>query len=102
MGGQVLEDWRVSEPPGALTYDSLATSTPIYRQSNVGRLRILLSEDKWDSPSMTNRETRGPFLSGPAVRWVLFYFRDSRRSNKDEVEINSLIPRSASAFRTVQ
>jgi len=55
LGGQVLEGWRVSETPGALTYDARAATTPIYRQSNVGRLRLLLSAPHWDPPQVTDR-----------------------------------------------
>jgi hypothetical protein len=39
LDGQVLEGWRVSETRGTITYDPRAAATPIYRQSNVGRLR---------------------------------------------------------------
>lgn len=55
LGGQVLEGWRVSETPGALTYDARAAATPIYRQSNVGRLRLLLSAPHWEPPQMVDR-----------------------------------------------
>lgn len=55
LGGQVLEGWRVSETPGAQAYDPRAADTPIYRQSNVGRFRLLLSEAHWATPCMANR-----------------------------------------------
>jgi hypothetical protein len=55
VGGEVLEGWRVSETPGSQTYDSRAANTPIYRQSNIGRFRLLLSAPHWDSPFMAER-----------------------------------------------
>ena len=55
LGGQVLEGWRVSETPSAQNYDQAAASTPIYRQSNVGRLRLVLSPAHWTSPQMVGR-----------------------------------------------
>lgn len=55
MGGQVLEGWRVSQTPGTLTYDPRAATTPIYSQSNVGRLRLLLSAAHWETPQMAER-----------------------------------------------
>jgi hypothetical protein len=55
LGGQVLEGWRVSETPGALTYDPRAATTPIYRQSNVGHLRLQLSTVHWESPQVAER-----------------------------------------------
>jgi hypothetical protein len=51
LGGEVLEGWRVSETPTAENYDRAATTTPIYRQSNVGRLRLVLSPVHWKSPN---------------------------------------------------
>ena len=53
LGAQVIEGWRVSETPGALTYDPRAETTPIYRQSNLGRLRLHLGPSHWATPSMT-------------------------------------------------
>jgi hypothetical protein len=55
LGGHVLEGWRVSETPGAQSFDPRAATTPIYRQSNVGRLRLLLSAQHWDPPQMSDR-----------------------------------------------
>src|ERR1700674_4761621 len=55
LGGQVLEGWRVSETPGAITYDPLAATTPIYRQSNVGRLHLFPSATHWQPPQMAER-----------------------------------------------
>ena len=45
----------MSETLGALSYDARAAATPIYRQSNVGRLRLLLSTPHWDPPQMAER-----------------------------------------------
>jgi hypothetical protein len=55
LDGQVLEGWRASETPGTVTYDPRAAATPIYRQSNVGRLRLLLSEQHWERPQVVER-----------------------------------------------
>jgi hypothetical protein len=55
LGGQVLEGWRVSETPGALTYDPRAATAPIYRQSNLGRLRLRMSTAHWESPQLAGR-----------------------------------------------
>jgi hypothetical protein len=52
LGGQVIEGWRVSETRGVGAYDPRAGTTPIYRQANVGRLRLLLSAPHWDSPQV--------------------------------------------------
>lgn len=55
LGGVVLEGWRVSETPATKTYDANAASTPIYRQSNIGHLRLVLSETHWTPPAVTER-----------------------------------------------
>ena len=55
LGGRVLEGWRVSETPGSLTYDPRAATTPIYRQSNIGRLRLQLAGPHWDPPQIAER-----------------------------------------------
>lgn len=55
LGGRVLEGWRVSETPGALTYDPRTATTPIYRQSNIGRLRLLLAGSHWETPQLAER-----------------------------------------------
>ncbi len=55
LGGRVLEGWRLSETPGALTYDPRAAATPVYRQANIGRLRMLLGKQHWAPPQITDR-----------------------------------------------
>lgn len=55
LGGQVLEGWRVSIDPSALAYDARAAATPIYRQANIGRLRLLLETQHWESPQIQGR-----------------------------------------------
>jgi len=55
LGGGVLEGWRVSETPGALAYNPRAATTPVYRQGNIGRLRLVLTARHWDPPQMTGR-----------------------------------------------
>lgn len=50
MGGRVHEGWRVSETPGTLAYDPRAADTPIYRQGNIGTLRLMLGPEHWASP----------------------------------------------------
>jgi hypothetical protein len=55
LGGVVLEGWRVSQTPTALTYDSRASDTPIYRQSNIAPLRLLPSPAQWASPKVATR-----------------------------------------------
>jgi hypothetical protein len=55
LGGRVLEGWRASETPGALTYDPRAATTPVYRQANIGRLRLLLGEQHWAPPQISGR-----------------------------------------------
>src|SRR6218665_2464684 len=54
LGGG-LEGWRVSETPGALAYNPRAATTPVYRQGNIGRLRLVLTARHWDPPQMTGR-----------------------------------------------
>jgi hypothetical protein len=55
LGGQVLEGWRVSTDPSAVAYDARAATTPIYRQANIGRLRLLLEAHHWESPQIQGR-----------------------------------------------
>jgi hypothetical protein len=55
FGGFVLEGWRASETPGALSFDARAVTTPIYRQANIGRLHLLLGAQHWDPPQITGR-----------------------------------------------
>lgn len=55
FGGFVLEGWRASETPGALNYDARAATTPVYRQTNIGRLRLHLGTQHWDPPQITGR-----------------------------------------------
>lgn len=55
LGGRLLEGWRASETPGALAYDPRAATTPVYRQANIGRLRLQLGAQHWDSPQITGR-----------------------------------------------
>lgn len=45
----------MSETPGALAYDPCAATTPVYRQSNVGHLRLWLAEAHWESPKVEGR-----------------------------------------------
>lgn len=53
MGARVLDGWRASETPGALTYDPQAKETPVYRQANIGKFQLLLSEQHWTPPRIT-------------------------------------------------
>jgi hypothetical protein len=55
LGGTVLEGWRVSETPGALAYDERAATTPVYRQRNIGRLRLVLGAQHWVPPQISGR-----------------------------------------------
>lgn len=55
LGGRVIEGWRASETPGALTYDPRAATTTIYRQSNIGRLRLVLRERHREPPQISGR-----------------------------------------------
>lgn len=52
LGGRVIEGWRLSETPGALAYDSRAATTPVYRQVNIGPLRLQLGVQHWDPPQI--------------------------------------------------
>ncbi|ALJ34266.1 hypothetical protein D9623_00340 [Azospirillum brasilense] len=70
LRGWILEGWRVSDTPGALTYDSRAAATPIYRQANIGHLRLLPSEQHWSPPRI-------------AGRWC---------ARPDDVVLNKLVP----------
>lgn len=54
MGARAMEGWRVSETHGASTYDPRAAVTPIYRQSNIGRLRLVLSPEHWEPPEIAD------------------------------------------------
>lgn len=54
-GAEVLEGWRVSETPGAETYDPRVATTPVYRQANVGRLRLQLEPKHWETPQIAGR-----------------------------------------------
>lgn len=45
----------MSETPGALAYDSRAATTPVYRQVNIGPLRLQLGVQHWDPPQITGR-----------------------------------------------
>jgi len=38
----------VSETAGALAYDPRAAKVPIYRQTNLRRLHLMLAEQHWD------------------------------------------------------
>jgi len=96
MGARVLEGWRASETPGALTYDPLAATTPVYRQANIGSFRLLLSEPHWTSPSIT-----GPWCVQPddvvlnklaPVRAALV----SSNAKRHPVDGNSIIVRGLS------
>lgn len=98
----MLEGWRVSETPGALTYDPRAATTPIYRQSNVGRLRLLLSASHWEPPQMADRWCVQP---GDVVLNKLAPVRAavvSPAARRHPVDGNSLIvrglPRSAATW----
>lgn len=42
----------MSETQGASAYDPRAAVTPIYRQSNISRLRLVLSPEHWESPQI--------------------------------------------------
>jgi hypothetical protein len=55
LGGRVLEGWRVSETPGALNYDPRTATTPIYRQSNIGRFHLLFAGSHWETPHLAER-----------------------------------------------
>jgi len=55
LGSLVLEGWRVSESPQTRDYDSRALSVPIYRQANIGRLRLQLDARHWASPQIDGR-----------------------------------------------
>jgi hypothetical protein len=45
----------VSETPGAVAYDPRAATTPVYRQGNIGRLRLLLGTQHWATPQINGR-----------------------------------------------
>ncbi len=45
----------MSETPGADTFDPRAATTPIYRQSNIGLLQLVLSPEHWESPRLAGR-----------------------------------------------
>lgn len=45
----------MSETPGALAYDARSATTPVYRQANIGRLRLQLGTQHWDPPQITGR-----------------------------------------------
>jgi hypothetical protein len=55
MNARVIDGWRASETPGALTYDPHAAKVPVYRQANIGQFRLLLSELHWTPPRITGR-----------------------------------------------
>ena len=55
MGARVIDGWRASESPGAMTYDPRAATTPIYRQANIGQFRLVLGEQHWAPPRITGR-----------------------------------------------
>lgn len=52
MGGQVIEGWRASGTPGALGYDPLVATTPVYRQGNIEPLRLQPSGTLWSPPGI--------------------------------------------------
>lgn len=60
LGGRVLEGWRASATGGAQVFDSRAATTPVYRQSNIGRLKLVLDPEHWVSP-----EIEGPWCVKP-------------------------------------
>ena len=98
----MLEGWRVSEAPGSLAYDPRAAKTPVYRQANVGRLRLLLSEQQWDPPQVTGRWCVRPddvVLNKLAPVRAAFV---STAAHRHPADGNSLIvrglPRSAAAW----
>lgn len=98
----MLEGWRVSETPGAQTYDPRAATTPIYRQSNVGRFRLVLAGQQWDPPRVTDRWCVQP---GDVVLNKLAPVRAavvSPAARRHPVDGNSLIvrglPRSAGVW----
>lgn len=55
LGGQVVEGWRASGTPGVAAFDPRAASTPVYRQSNIGRLQLNLSPEHWEPPRLAER-----------------------------------------------
>lgn len=92
----VLEGWRVSENPLALTYDSRALTAPIYRQSNLGRLRLVLSTAHWGAPQLSGRWSVQP---GDVVLNKLAPVRAalvSPAARRHPVDGNSLIVRGLS------
>ncbi|TWA85130.1 hypothetical protein FBZ83_104402 [Azospirillum brasilense] len=101
LGGQVLEGWRVSDTPGALTYDSRAATTPIYRQANIGHLRLLPSEQHWSPPRIAGRWCARPddvVLNKLAPVRAAFVSPNARRH---PVDGNALIVRGLSTSAAV-
>ncbi len=94
LGGKVLEGWRASATPGAISYDPRAATTPTYRQSNVGRLRLLLSAPHWAPPQGVERWSVQP---GDVVLNKIAPLRAalvSPAARRHPVDGNSLIVRS--------
>ena len=55
LGGRIVEGWRASATPGTDTYDPLAASTPVYRQSAIGKLRLILDPEHRQPPRLATR-----------------------------------------------
>ena len=55
MGAQVIDGWRASETPGAMSYDPRVTSTPVYRQASIGQFRLVVGDQHWAPPKITGR-----------------------------------------------
>ncbi|HYD57901.1 MAG TPA: hypothetical protein VEB41_13420 [Burkholderiales bacterium] len=86
----------MSETPGALTYDPRAATTPIYRQTNIGRLRLLPAEQHWSTPRIAGRwcvRSDDVVLNKLAPLRAAFVSPNARRH---PVDGNSLIVRGLS------
>jgi hypothetical protein len=96
LGGSVLEGWRVSETPGALAYDPRAATAPIYRQANIGRLRLQLGAQHWAPPEFAGRWCVQPgdvVLNKLAPVRAAFISQNARRH---PIDGNALIVRGLS------
>lgn len=55
MGARLIDGWRASETPGSMAYDPCVSTTPIYRQAEIGQYRLVLDEQHWNPPQITGR-----------------------------------------------
>jgi hypothetical protein len=52
LGGQIFEGWRASQAASTLDFDPRAGNTPVYKQANIGWLRLQLGSQHWIPPQI--------------------------------------------------